>query len=580
MRAPEHDHRVDPDQFPKAQLRYHYRGKAAQALEQGRSRLFVTGLAFAIAFLAVGWRLVDLAMFQAGQEPRSAFATDGQHPVRADIVDRNGVLLATSLPTASLYADAALVSRPGEAARRLAGVLDGLDIGRTVELLSSDRRFVWLQRGLTPRQQAAVNRLGIPGLDFEREVRRAYPQGALMAHIVGFTDIDGIGLAGIEASQNDRLDEGGEPVAVSIDTRLQSVMHEELSAGIDEYRAIGGAGLIMDVHTGEILAMVSLPDYSPDRAGEEPDDNRFNRTTLGVYEMGSTFKIFTTAMALDSGAVRLTDAFDATDPIQSGRHWIRDFHPEARWLTVPEIFQHSSNIGSVRMALVVGTERQRDFLGRLGLLSPAPVELAEVGHPQVPSPWREINTMTISFGHGLSVSPVNLATAVSAVVNGGVRNDPTVLRRDPGAPPSGVRVISPATSDVMRRLLRMVVEDGTGGRADAEGYLVGGKTGTAEKSSRGGYSAGRRLSSFIAAFPMTHPDYVVFVMLDEPQGTRETHGFATGGWVAAPVVRRVIERIGPMIGMAPFDAAAPEIREALQLSPGPIDNQFAEVSLQ
>lgn len=580
LSGPDRTANLDPNPMPKAEARYRYRGRAAQALELGQSRLLVAGVFFAVAFLAIGWRLFDLTLLQAAQEPGLSRAASADHAVRADIVDRNGVLLATSLPVASLYANASQVSDPVDTARRLAEIFDDLDTDRVVRQLSTDRQFVWLRRQLTPREQAAVNRLGIPGLGFRREERRAYPLGNLTAHVVGFTDIDGHGLAGVEAALNDRLNQGTGPVALSLDVRLQTVMRDELQAAIAEYRAIGGAGLIMDANSGEIVAMVSLPDFNPYRAGAEGDDRRFNRTTLGVYEMGSTFKIFNTAIALDSGIVRLTDAFDATHPIRIGRHSISDFHGQSRWLTVPEVFRYSSNIGSVRMALAFGTETQRDYLGRLGLLGPAPLELAEVGRPQVPMPWREINTMTISFGHGVSVSPVNLVTAVSAVVNGGTRYDATLLRRDPVMSPTGERVFDSMTSDVMRRLLRMVVDEGTGGRADAEGYLVGGKTGTAEKSSRGGYSRRRLLSSFVAAFPMTRPDYVVFAMLDEPNGTQETYGYATGGWVAAPIVRRVIERMGPMVGIAPFDPDAPDILEALQLSPGPADSQIAEVSLQ
>lgn len=501
--------------------------------------------------------------------------------VRGNIVDRNGVLLAISLPAASLYADPTVVPDPDEAASRLADILDELDIERTARVLDSDRRFVWLLRHLTPSQQAAVIGLGIPGLGFMQEERRTYPLSNLTAHIVGFADIDGQGLAGIEAELDARLEDGAGPVALSIDTRLQAILREELAAAIDEYRAIGGAGLIMNTRTGELLALVSLPDFDPYQAGRTPDNARFNRATLGLYEMGSTFKIFTTAMALDSGTVRLTDAFDARHPIRIGRHSISDFHAEARWLTVPEVFRYSSNIGAVRMALAVGTEGQRDYLGRLGLLEPATIELPEVGRPQIPSPWREINTMTISFGHGVSVSPVNLATAVSAVVNGGIRHDPTLLRRQPGVPVPGTQVLAPSTSDVMRRLLRQVVEEGTGRRADAAGYLVGGKSGTAEKPAGVGDAQRRLLSSFIAAFPMTNPDYVVFAMLDEPQGTAETYGYATGGWVAAPVVRRVVERIGPIVGVSQIDPAAPEVREQLDVpdvpEPTPVGLPTTEV---
>ncbi len=539
---------------------------AERALDLGRRRLAITGVLFLLAFLAVGGRLVDVAAMGGGGEPRLPGIAATELPgLRADITDRNGEILATTLPTASLYADPGLVIDPLEAAEMLVAVLPDLDYDTVLAALQSDRRFVWLRRGLTPSEHHQVNRLGLPGIAFQNEDRRYYPFGRLTGHVVGFTDVDGQGLAGIEKSMDRRLRSQGEPLRLSIDVRVQSLLHRELLAAIDEFQAIGGAGLVMDANTGEIVAMVSLPDFSPARPHAAPEIGRFNRTTLGVYEMGSTFKIFNTAMALDSGTMTLSDGFDTTDPIRVGRYVINDYHPERRWLSVPEIFMHSSNIGSVHMALEAGTRTQQDYLDRFGLMRMPAVELPEVAMPMVPHPWREINTMTIAFGHGLAVSPVQLAGAVSTAVNGGVLRAPTLLAREDGAPAPGLRAISEETSDVLRRLMRLTVLSGTGAHADAEGYLVGGKTGTAEKAQGSGYSRRSLLSSFVAAFPMTSPEYVVFAMLDEPQGNERTYGYATGGWVAAPLVGRVIEQMGPMVGLAPLDPNAPDIQEAMHV---------------
>ncbi len=322
-------------------------------------------------------------------------------------------------------------------------------------------------------------------------------------------------------------------------------------------------GIVMDVNTGEVIAMVSLPDFDPNTPGTANEQTIFNRATLGTYEMGSTFKIFNTAMALDDGVATLASSYDATNPIQIGHFVIHDDHPQRRWLTVPEIFEYSSNIGSAKMAMAAGTDRQKEFLGRLGLLKAPSFELPEIGAPLVPSPWRMINTMTIAFGHGISVSPLQMATAVSAVVNGGILRRATLIKRPAGYAPSGQQVLSARTSEEMRRLLRLVVERGTGKLANAPGYLVGGKTGTAEKVAAGRYERHGLLSSFIGVFPITEPRYLVMISVDEPQGTRASHGFATGGWVAAPAVGRVVERMAPLMGIPPVDEESPEIRRSL-----------------
>jgi cell division protein FtsI (penicillin-binding protein 3) len=407
--------------------------------------------------------------------------------------------------------------------------------------------------------------MGIPGLYFERERRRFYPHGSLTAHSVGFTDIDDRGLSGVERSFDEVLRGRDAPLALSLDLRVQHAMTQELSAAMTEFDAIGAAGMVMDVATGEVLAMVSLPSFDPERPGTAPADSRFNRASLGLYEMGSVFKIFTTAMALDEGVVTLADGYDVSKPIRVARFTITDYKPKKRWLSVPEIFMYSSNIGTVHMAMAAGTAAQQSFLERLGLTRPASIELGEVGTPMLPSPWREINTMTIAYGHGLAVTPVQLTGAAAAVVNGGVFHPATLLKQPAGAKPQGTRIMDRDTSLKMRRLMRLVVRRGTGRKANAEGYLVGGKTGTADKLVNGRYARNARIASFLAAFPMNAPRYAVFAMIDEPKGIERTYGYATGGWVAAPVVRAVVERIGPMLGVGPVraDAERDDVEELL-----------------
>jgi cell division protein FtsI (penicillin-binding protein 3) len=545
-------------------------GRTSHALDQARSRLMVTAAVFALAFGTIGIRLVDATVLSQGGEPGLAQAASA-HALptsRADIVDRNGVLLASSLTTASLYADPKLVIDPVEATQKLTAALPGLDYNDVLHKLTTEKRFVWLKRNMSPKEHYLINRLGIPGVYFQREERRIYPNGPLAAHVVGFTGIDNTGLMGIEQSFDKQLRSSSKPLQLTIDIRLQHILKRELQTAVDEFQAIGAAGMILDVRTGEVLSMVSLPDFDP-HAPTDDENARFNRNTLGVYEMGSTFKIFNSALALESGRIRMNDSFDATKPIRIGRYTISDYHAKNRWLTVPEIFMHSSNIGSVRMAMEVGTPAQRALFGRLGLLTPSTVELPEVGAPMIPRPWREVNTMTIAFGHGLSVSPVQLATAAAATINGGILHPATLIRRPDGEAPPGQRVISPQTSDQIRRLMRLVVTEGTASAAQAPGYVVGGKTGTAEKITGHGYNRKARLSSLIGAFPMQDPRYIVLAVVDEPKGTKKTYGYATGGWVAAPVVGRIIKQMGPLYGIRPVDENQPEIRQAVDIQTQP-----------
>jgi len=527
--------------------------EARRPLEVARTRLLVAGAIFAICFVILGARLVQLSLLDGGHNTTQNARYDAALLTlqRADIVDRNGILLATNLPSQSLYVDPTQVLDANEAADRITSVLPDLSRGGILRKASAKGNFQWIQRNLTPEQYYAVNRLGLPGFGFKRVERRVYPHGSLFVHTLGFTGVDNGGLAGLEAARDTNLknlaQSHGGALVTSLDSRVQHIVNAELAAAMAEFDAKGGAGIVLDVHNGEILALSSLPDFNPYDLKSSGPDQHFNRATLGVYELGSTFKAFTTAMALDYGVVNLNDRYDATKPLRVARFVIRDDHPQNRWLDVPEIFVHSSNIGAAQMARDVGAERQKEFLDRLGMLAPLPLELSENGRPLSPRQWREINTMTIGYGHGIAVTPLHLISGFATLVNGGITRPPTLLRRHGEI--SGTRVVTRETSDAMRLLMRMVVEDGTGKKAEAEGYLVGGKTGTAEKAVAGGYKKNALITTFVGAFPMDSPRYAVLVMLDEPHGTKSTHGYAGAGWNAAPTVGRIISQIAPMLGV-------------------------------
>jgi len=553
-------------------------GPAQEALEISHTRLLVTAALFVLAFAVIAGRLIEVAGFKAGDNHLARFHPAARaYAARADIVDRNGVLLATTLEVSSLSANPKLIAAAdkADAAHRLAAILPELSESEIFGRLASDKSFVWLARQLTPRQKFAVIQLGIPGLAFESEGKRVYPKGDLAAHVVGYSGIDNDGLAGIERSFDDVLKSRDEPVRLSLDVRLQYILRSELARQMAEFSAIGAAGLILDVRTGEVMALSSLPDFDPSNPGAKPDAI-FDRATLGIYEMGSVMKIFNTAMALDDKVVTFDSKFDATKPIEIAGFTIHDDHAQKRWLTVPEIFMYSSNIGSAKMAAEAGADRQRDFLGRLGLLQAPAFELPELGTPQVPHPWLPISVMTVGFGHGISVSPLQVAAAAAAVVNGGTLYAPTIVMHPGGAAPQGKTVLSAQTSEQMRRLLRLVVEHGTGKNAEAPGYLVGGKTGTAEKIVHGRYAPHALISSFLGVFPINDPRFLVLVMLDEPHGNAKTGGYATGGMVAAPAVKRIVERMAPIVGIQPVDEDSPEIRRSLMVGlPSPQGRKLA-----
>jgi cell division protein FtsI (penicillin-binding protein 3) len=554
----------------------------SRSLDLSHKRLVTIGMAFMMAFFVISLRLGDVTLLH---EPDAQVLRLEQQPVvqsvqfgRADILDRNGDIIATTLESPSLFANPHLITDKPGTAKTLAKLLPGSNAAELLARLSEDKGFVWLARHLTPGQEYAVTALGIPGLDFEHEERRVYPAGPLAAHVAGYTDLDNKGLAGIERSFDTTLASSHEPLKLSIDLRLQAILKEEMQKQIDDFTGIGGSAIVMDVKTGEILGLVSLPDFDPNamremaaKSGPSNDgkDPRFNRATLGIYEMGSVFKIFNTALGLDDKKLTLASAFD-TSPIHYGKFTIHDFAGEhiPNPASVTTIFMESSNIGSARMVQESGPELQREFLGRLGLLRPAPLELPEVGFPEVPNPWREINAMTIAFGHGLGVSQVQTAIAAAAVVNGGILHPATLIKHADGYVPAGTRVISEETSSEMRKLMRLVVTDGTAKLADVPGYLVGGKTGTPEKVVKGGYAKKAVMASFIGVFPMNDPQYMVYVTIDEPHGNKKSFGFETGGWIAAPAVKRVVARMAPLFGVMPVDET-PDVHRALTIeTPG------------
>ncbi len=531
-------------------------GRNNRAIDLGRNRLMMVGAIFLFGFSAIAVRLVELALPFGQKQGMMQLSAGALAPVeRADIVDRNGIVIATNLKTASLEADTTEVPDHAAAIQRLSQELPTFDMKRASKQLASGKRYVVLYNDLSPRQQHVINALGIPGLRFTSDERRIYPQDNLTAHAAGYVDVDNHGLSGIERAMDERLSLGGAPLQLSLDLRVQHALRDEMIRAVAKFHAIGAAGLIMDVNNGEVLALASLPDFDPNGKQQNKDEAQFNRVTLGTYEMGSTFKVFNTAMTLDAGLAGLDDVYDATDPIRVSRFTISDFHAKRRPLSVTEIFLYSSNIGSAKMALHVGGKGQKEFLGKLGMMRRPDFELRELGDPSWPRPWPDLSTMTVAFGHGMAVSPLQLGVGVASLVNGGRLVRPTLVRHADGVTPEpGPQIVSEKTSKQMRYLMRLVVgsSEGTGKQADVPGYEVAGKTGTADKQQAGRYRKDARISSFVGVFPASQPRYLVFVMLDEPKGIKETFNFATAGWTAAPTAGFVIRRIAPMLGVAPI----------------------------
>jgi cell division protein FtsI (penicillin-binding protein 3) len=541
-------------------------GSNVDRSKKTKARIGLAVLAFALIYASIGARLILFAAAPESHVSRRGTAQDAVATARPDILDRNREILATDVKMPSLFAEPRRIIDADEAIELLTAVMPDLDTSELRERLGSKRGFAWLKREITAKQQHEVHRLGIPGIGFLTENKRVYPSGPEAAHLIGHVNIDNQGIAGIEKWLDGRgladlhragfaSDRQQAPVELSIDLRVQHAMRDELTAAREKFKAKAAAGVVLDVRTGEIVSLVSYPDYDPNNPREALDPNRINRLTTGVFEMGSTFKALTVAMALDTGRITLNSTFDARFPLHHGRFTIHDYHAQNRVLTVPEVFTYSSNIGAARMALAVGVEGHKAFLRKMGQLDRLRTELPESAEPIVPKRWGELNTVTIAFGHGLSVAPLQAVMGVAALVNGGLLMPPTFLKRsEQEARALAKQVIKPETSAQMRYLMRLNTEKGSATRADVPGYYIGGKTGTAEKVVNGRYSKTKLLTDFFAVLPADNPRYLVLVLLDEPQPIPETHGFATAGWNAAPTSAKIIARVAPLLGLEPrFD---------------------------
>jgi cell division protein FtsI (penicillin-binding protein 3) len=529
---------------------------------KSKARLGLAIVAFALVYAVIAGRLVTFAVNHDDHQVRRG-AQDAVATARPDFLDRNGQILATDVKAASLYGEPRHIIDVDDAVEHLTSVLHDLDATETRQRLDSKKGFVWLKREITRQQQHAIRRLGIPGVGFLRENKRSYPNGAEVSHVIGLVNIDNQGIAGMErwldrtgladlhlaGFGNDRQQK---PVELALDLRVQHALRDELMKARDKFHAKASAGTVIDVNTGEIVAMVSEPDFDPNNPKEANDPTRINRLTTGVYEMGSTFKALTLAMALDSGKITLQSSFDARTPLHYGRFTIHDYEPQHRFLTLPEIFTYSSNIGSARIALSLGVEYHKWFLRKMGQMDRLRTELPESAAPILPKHWSDLSTATIAFGHGIAVAPLQAMMGIAAVMNGGLLIPPTFLKRNvEDAQKVAKRVLSEQTSIKMRYLMRLNAEKGTARKANVEGYYVGGKTGTSEKVVGGRYAHHKLLTSFTAVLPADKPRYLILIMLDEPQPLPETYGFATSGWNAVPTGGKVIARIAPLLGIAP-----------------------------
>ncbi|TNC53055.1 penicillin-binding protein 2 [Rubellimicrobium rubrum] len=550
------------------------RDTADRARSRAEKRIWVMGALFAAAYLTVGGRMAVLASSEP-MEPEAAGSIEA--PIlstRADITDREGRILATNLATDALYAQPREMVDPEHAATELARIFPDLDKEDLLRDFTGPRRFLWIRRQISPEQVQAVHDIGEPGLLFGPREMRLYPNGPIAAHVLGgagygregVESAEVIGVAGVERFFDARLRDTAQqdqPLALSLDLTVQAAMEEVLQGGMTLMNAKGAAGIILDVHTGEIVAMASLPDFDPNNRppvptkGDQSDNPLFNRAIQGVYELGSVFKIFAVAQAMELGLINPQTMIDTQGPLLWGRFRINDFHHYGATNTATDVIVKSSNVGTAHIALMIGPERQQQFLRELGLLEPTRIEMAEAptGRPLLPRQWSEISLLTISYGHGMSTSPLHLAAAYAAIANGGTRVSPTLLRQDQPTP--GPRIMSPEVSAEAREMLRQVVARGTASLADVPGYEVGGKTGTADKPRpSGGYYDDKVIATFAGMFPASDPRYVVVVSLDEPVETSGAEPRRTAGWTAVPVAAELIRRAAPLLGIRPAVAVA------------------------
>lgn len=564
----------NPDNIERENLRQRREAARDDARQRAEGRLLVLGAFFLCAFCMVGLKMSALAASQP-VEPRAAASGAQIVATRADITDRNGRILATNLSTHALYAQPPQMIDPAKAARELARIFPDLDQDVLHKQFTGIRKFIWIKRRISPEQQQAVFDIGDPGLLFGPREMRLYPNGRLAAHVLGGAGFgregtsaaEIIGIAGVERALDEELRDPGRgdtPLALSLDLTVQAAVERVLHGGMRLMNAKGAAAVLMDAHSGEVVSLVSLPDFDPnDRPrplleGDPGDSPLFNRAVQGLYELGSTFKIFAAAQAIDTRVVSRSTWIDIEGPLKWGKHRINDSRDHGPALTVEDVIAKSSNIGSARLALMLGPERQQAFLGDLGLLTPSPIELSEArsARPLLPRKWSEIHAMTVSYGHGISASPLQLASAYATLLNGGRQVRPTILKQVAQTEP--VQVLSADTSRQAREMLRRVVTEGTASLGDVAGYRVAGKTGTADKAKpTGGYYDDKVIATFASVFPADDPEYILVVTLDEPEETSGRKPRRTAGWTAVPVAAEVIRRIAPLLGLAPDIEHAP-----------------------
>ena len=545
------------------------RARAAAAPQDSRLRIAFVGLIFGLAFVVMAFGATHQALFSSARYRLGGLSLPAD--ARGDLTDRNGALLAVDLPHFALYIDPREVWDVPATRQALSVLLPQVPAKRITKILTGPKR-AFLVGGLAPELRTRIHDLGLPGLSFEDDESRIYPLNNTAVHLIGFSDSGGAGLAGVErAFDNDIRGAAGQGgTALSIDLRIQAALEDELRKAVNEFNPRGAVGIVTNIRTGEVLGMTSWPDFDPNKAGAANDNERLNRAAASVFEMGSTFKAFTVAIGLDTGVATMNSTFDAREPYRLGYRTIHDYHAARKILTLTEVFQHSSNIGTAKLAEGIGPQRMSKYFGGMGLTKPARIELRESATPLVPRKWDDDAVASTSFGHGIDVSPLALSAAYGAVLNGGITVPLTVKKLAPDAKVEGTRVFSPETSRLMLQIMRANVTGGSGGSADAPGLSVGGKTGTGEKYDPAirGYSTTKQVSSFAAVFPTEGGPgterYFVLILLDEPHPSAKTYGYSTGGWVAAPAAGRVISRIAPYLGVrrqavvkAPVPGAAP-----------------------
>lgn len=541
-----------------------------QGIEQSKLRLLIVVSCFSFCFIILAYRLMLIATTE--HKARDGYAKIGSF--RKEIVDRNGNLLAVNLPSASLFANPRKVVDPEKSLQKLAKILPDIDKAKLLAELKSQKNFVWIKRDISPKLQTEIFDLGLPGFDFEREYKRVYTFGNLLSHPIGYVGRDFTGLAGLEKSYEPFLTNSelkttkadpAQPLELTIDVRLQNILSEEIERIQHEFKATGAVGIVADPNSGEILAMVSKPDFDPHHPYAATPEQLFNRASLGVYEAGSIFKGLTMAVGFETNVISFNDVYDVSY-MKVGNKQLKDYHPHHGWYTVPEIFLHSSNIGVGQIILEIGKENFKKHLKNLGLLDQLKIDLPERAVPLFPADnrWDDLTLITVSYGYAISISPLHFVQAMLPVVNGGIFY-PLTLTKDKNAAKNGRQVLSSKTSKEMLKLMRVVVQAGTGKKAEVPGYLVGGKTGTAEMLVGGRYVKDRRRSSFFGVMPASNPKYVIYIMFDDPKGTKESFGFATSGYTAAPAAGRVFERMVSLYGLQKEDENDPEVQNLINI---------------